>query len=62
MKPPHRWMWMDYYGEIHATDIYTCTVCGKTVHKTGNREPVPGKCKGAGAVDASIVSQLAGRR
>lgn len=55
-------MWMDYYGEIHATDIYTCTVCGKTVHKTGNREPVPGKCKGAGAVDASIVSQLAGRR
>ena len=47
-KPPHGWIWIDYYGDVHATDIWKCTGCGKSVHMTGNREPVPGKCPGKG--------------
>ncbi|KKK66918.1 hypothetical protein LCGC14_2959280 [marine sediment metagenome] len=49
MMPEHNWTWQDYYVKeegLHCTDIWKCLRCGKTVRMTGNREPVPGKCKG----------------
>ena len=45
----HLWEWIDQCGEIHATDIWRCSRCGKEVKKMNNQDPAPGSCPGRGA-------------